>query len=943
VLRVNAPRVGTQIVQRKKLASANTPHFIAEAEAMIERKQFADARLRLEEGIAAPGQRVVEALLALAEAYWDDPDTAARDPKKSIDFLKEAIQLAPKDARPFALLGRYLLSKGLRDQALNFLDRAIQLDPSDGAIRRLRDRATLQKKKAYTMVANVADFAAMEGKRAAAHESSAAAQHRKEATRLLQIDPKKAAEELAKAERGEQNEVDRALADLLAASLVGADLSILESASAVTSRGGILRTLFAFFFVICVGVVFGAALYYFAPQASSAPKGIEALVLTDTPSALEKASRAEPEEDLPLDNAWKALAHALLYVEHGADEGHVQSAEDQLGTMVGPARRSPPALLARALLSTTNIAEADDEIASDLEAAAGDEKVREHPFTRMALAVDARRAGDGDRSLSLLASAALEDDAPPRALNQLARAYAAEGQHRMAQQLVQRLWQKHPLHTPSMVTAIAADAAERSGGGDDDDDDDGDDKDREKASKVEKDILRRVEQQPLEATDFAPVALMIAAAATARGDDATAGAMQQRAREGEVAAQWPGLLSRLSQLLLLDLGDFARAETMLSDGLRTYPGEIRLLVDRTRARVGRGLKGESIRKLRNDATRALEDGDIVLPLGRFHIEFDEPYLPLRPAFDTRYFPEDAIRTALDLPDLAPAAAERRLEVVANLKLAQLALAQDDLKDAQDRVQLARKEAPSNPEVHLTEALVRSREGDSVRARESIEQALEIAPDDPRILLAAARMQLDTGDVRAARGSLKRIADEGFLSPSSVALEARIAMKEERFDDARDQLAQGRKMAPSDPRLLATAVHVEHEVHALEAGRDIAMKLRKGSPEAARSLADRDVVVRAYLAWAAAEQGSADEAVEQLRELLEVRAGFSEAHYMLGRVLQQQGKGDEAKVSFEEAVRLAGSGPVADLARAALGAGEPVAPESTNKPKKKKRKRKGRRR
>jgi tetratricopeptide (TPR) repeat protein len=413
--------------------------------------------------------------------------------------------------------------------------------------------------------------------------------------------------------------------------------------------------------------------------------------------------------------------------------------------------------------------------------------------------------------------------------------------------------------------------------------------------------------------------------------------MLQRAQEGDVAARFPGMLSRLGQLLLLDLGDFSKAETLLSDGVRAFPGEIELRVDLTRARVGRGLNSDTIRKLRTNAKRALRDGALELPLGRFEIDFHERLVPLRPSFDTRYFPEDEIRTALDIPGLTSQAADRRLSVVTNLKLAQIALSQDDVKDAEDRVALAKKEAGTDPEVHLTEALVRSRAGEAVRARDSIEEALRIAPDDPRILIAAARLQTETGDLRAAQRSLQRIEEEGFESPTALALAARLATKEGRFDDAREIIEKARALARTDPQVLSAALHVEHDAGELDAARKVARDISQGNRENAKRLADRDYVIRAYVAWSDAGRGEADRALATLKEIVDARAGFAAGHLMLGLVLGKQNQPEESQAALEEAARLAGEGPVFDRAQSQLGGGGD-APAPKKKPKKRGRRR-----
>lgn len=931
-------RPPTQVFSRKKLASEATPPFVSDAEQRMEKGDYAGARAALEEGLRQHG-RSVEALLGLAEAYWDDPDTKARDPKRSIDFLKEAIQLAPKDARPYALLGRYLLSKGLRDQALNFLDRAIQLDPNDGASRRLRDRASLQKKKQYTVVVNAKDFAVQkaggpgEPPPPPAAPAGTVQQVKREATRFLQIDPERAASELEKAERAVENEVDAALAALLGADLVRVDMSILKDRA--RRRGvNVVRTLIAFVVVVAAGLALGAVMQRAAPARSVSVGGLPGLVALGTPSALEdaleKAERDADEDDRP----WVALAHALLLVEHGADEGHLQSAEDALAS-ADAGRRAPPALLARALLATRPLAERDEELGADLEVAEGDPKLAENPYVLMALAERARAKGDEDAVVELLSRAGLSEDAPPRATHELARAFARKGQLPTAETLLERLATRHPRYTPALATALAVDVAAlarelEKGKGDDEDtrkasvDDDGDDDESAKPSgsslssrPAVKRALAALDNPAVEAPDAAPLALVLAAIASAAKDAELHGRMLQRAQEGGVVARYPGLLSRLSQLMLLDLGDFPKVETMLSDGIRAFPGEIGLLVDRTRARVGRGLSGDRIRRLRTNAERRVEPDGLILPLGRFQVDFAERYLPLRPLLDAQIFPEDAIEGALDIEGITAQAAERRLEVVANLRLAQIALAQGDVDTATERVALARRTAGSDPEVHLTDALVQAKSGNAARAREAIEEAMRLAPDDPRVLVAAARLQVEAGDLTAARRSLARVSDEGYRSPTAVALEARIATKEQRYADARAMLEKARKMAPRDVSVLLAALQVEHAVGDFDAGLKVARELRPALGDAAERYDDLDPVTGAFLAWADAAAGDAKDAMKDLGNILDVRSGFAEGHYILGRVRESQGDKAGARSSYEEAARLGGSGPVTQAANVAL--------------------------
>jgi tetratricopeptide (TPR) repeat protein len=366
---------GTQVVPRKKLAGSGAPPYVAEAEALLEKREFAAALAVLEQG-AKDGPKPIEALLAFAEAHWE-----LVHPKESIDFLKEAIQKAPKDARPFAQLGRYLLYKGLRDQAMNFLDRAIALDPNDPETKKLRERAALNKKKAYTVVANAADFTAALGEK---KPQGATRMHKKEATRFLSVDPAKAAEELAKAESGAAEEMDRALAALLGADLLGVDAKLLKPEAATSSAGGTVRTVIAFVVVALSGLLVGGLAFHFGPKGGVDPDDVPALVARDTLTSLRRAVDLTAGAEDASQNGVAALAHALLLVEHGGDLGMLERAEQLLGADAAQ-KKSPAGLYARALIKRHPRAETDADLDDDLAKASapGD------PWTLLAFAARA--------------------------------------------------------------------------------------------------------------------------------------------------------------------------------------------------------------------------------------------------------------------------------------------------------------------------------------------------------------------------------------------------------------------------------------------------------------------------------------------------------------------------------------------------------------------------
>jgi tetratricopeptide (TPR) repeat protein len=914
----------TMLISMKMLEAGRNPPFVMEAISMLESGEFAGARSKLEEGMKG-GERPVEGLLALASAYWDDPDQRSRDPKKSIEYLKEAIDLAPKDARPYALLGRYLLSKGLRDQALNFLDRAIQLDPENADARKLRDRASLQKKKQYTVVVQAKDFNKEQTPKRKGGGVGQAEGFKKQATRLLKLeDIGGAAAELEKAQHGVGAQVDNALSALLSADLLQADRALLEGAGARGRGVAIVRTLIAFTLIAAVGLVVGAAVSRLMPEPKGTPEEqLLARLASDRASTLQDVLNRGLEVEGPQVQGALALANILLLLEHGGDEGHLQNAEDSLSQADSAGRNTPAALLARALLADIPLANPDPELKSALERAAADEKTRDDPWVLMAVAARAKPSA----RLALLTRAAFVDDAPVRALHQLARTHAARGERQLALDLLERIWDREPQHGASLATAIAVASMTPKG--------------REEATTMEKKALEVLGTE-IDPADAAPPALMISAVATARGDDGIAGQMRERAEEKDVLLNYPGLLSVWARLGMLEVGDFPDIRSRLEKGIERWPSEIPLRVDLTRAKVLSSLPDDRVRRLRTNSDNKIEDGRLILPLGALSLDFEQGFLPLRPTFDTRFFPEEAINDALAIKGLTPAAAERRLGVVANLKLAEVALAGGDIDTASKFVAVALDEAPSDPEVHLTQALIHARQGKGSKARDAIDEAQRIAPDDPRILLAAARMQLAAGDARAARKALNRLDDEGFRSPTAFVVASELALRKGDFDDAEKALDEARKFGPEDVQVLAMSVRFAAAKGDIDSGIASARRLKKATPDLGRII-ELMPEIEVFLVRLGA-QDDPEKTMEKLTDLARAKPTAAVANLVIGDMEASRDNADAAREALEAAKEAAKKGPLFDAAEARLStlSGDETV-EEPKQPKRRKRRRGKRRR
>ena len=108
--------------------------------------------------------------------------------------------------------------------------------------------------------------------------------------------------------------------------------------------------------------------------------------------------------------------------------------------------------------------------------------------------------------------------------------------------------------------------------------------------------------------------------------------------------------------------------------------------------------------------------------------------------------------ALALPGLE---AEQRGEAL--LDRARAAEAQDDLKTAREKLNLARETVSDDPFYWYFSSALAVREGDLTTAQSAIDKALTMAPSDPTILFEAGHVADAAGDQDKARGYWMRAA------------------------------------------------------------------------------------------------------------------------------------------------------------------------------------------
>ena len=881
----------TQIISKEVLEAVTTPEFVRDAVEAVRAGNFAQARMKLESGMQT--HRSVVGLLALAEAYWDDPDPSSRDPKKSIDSLKDAIQLAPKDARPYALLGRYLLSKGLREQALNFLDRAIELDPADASSRRLRNRATLQAKKQYNVV--IQGATPTEGAQSANTQAP-----REEVTRLLQIDPSKAAEKLTE-EAEEANELEAiqaALGSLFGGSLLEANIGILQEKSVKRRRFGIVHFFIGLVGVATLGLAFGGALSWFAPE--EAPSELQKQTRwleEDSPKSLVQVTDNREEEPTPRRKMQIALAHVLLYVAHGGDKGHLDVARDALSEADAETKQIPEALYARALLLGAARSYEDPALDADLDALHALTPPPTSAYVYLAKAERLRHVDAFSQSAKVLEQALALPDAPRRVQLELAKTLAHLGETQQAQKLLQRLLRQHPAYSAALPYSTVLSLSEWASAPEDD---------------AKKEAFQNAFQKAHTLLDLQndasvqkiTLALALAPIAAGTGEDEKYNALLVEAQKDDVLLGYPGLLKSFVELMLLQGNDFSRVESLISNALDTFPEEVPLVFNQARAQVAISLNEKTMRRIRTQRQAKLAKGKIEFPLGNMVFDFNLAPYPFGSRFDAQYFPERSILSSSNEGELSAQAIQRRLGVAVQLRLASAALEAGNLSKMAERIAEAEKEAPTDPQVHLLKAKLYQQRKATAKARASLDEAVQYGSGDPGILIEAASLQMDMGRADDAQQTLASLADESISSPTATLQEARLALLADEAKDALKFVSQALESTPESLLIGMEAIQMFVDAKRPDEAIEVARVVHKSLNEANAPTSPKRATALAFLLWAKSEdESSTSEAEKMFQALLDRAPDEPWVQFVNAKRWEARGDSSEAKNAFAKAMEL----------------------------------------
>ncbi|TQF76342.1 tetratricopeptide repeat protein, partial [Elioraea sp. Yellowstone] len=396
---------------------------------------------------------------------------------------------------------------------------------------------------------------------------------------------------------------------------------------------------------------------------------------------------------------------------------------------------------------------------------------------------------------------------------------------------------------------------------------------------------------------------VLASAALARGDLATAQAELDRlgpaARGGELA----GVLTGTIRLVRFDLagaraafettlrdhpnsirarlglarvaamqGEAERAEQLFAEVLEREPGNPEALARLSAAALSGGARAASSRAVLEAANRAHPaDPALAATLGTVLLRLGEP------------------ARAAEVLD-APAFRDRRRETRHLLLLAEAREAAGQTKEAEEAARMAMAQDPNNPFARRIVAGLLLKAKDQRAAELVLEQGLRTQPADPVLQQSLVQVVREGRGLDAALDLANRLAAQEAMRPASLALRGDLLMGAERFEEAAAAYAAAYAQAPS------------RELAQRRAG---ALQRQNKQAEAAAALA----------AWLEREPG--DAAIQAQLAQLEIVAGrTAEAERRLVQVVAAR---PEDAISLNNLAWLmqARSDPASEAGKAAL--------------------------
>jgi len=845
---------------------ADVPAWVKDAQEHLRNKRYPEAQKTAEAGLQQ-NPRTLDGLLYLAEAHWEQVH-----PKEAVDHLKQAIQVAPKDSRPYALLGRYLLLKGLREQAVKFLEQAVTLNPEDAQSRKQLDRTRNLIKRGYKKVE-------------AAPGVMAGTEAKKEATRMTRLSGAHSIvpEDGAAALPLGSVDIEQALGALLSAALLELDVASVKAGKISSGRG--LR-FFGGLVVLVAALVAGIPGGFLVrkqmqfARAGTPLQQATALVSEDSVAGyiqatelLEKLNEDDP--DTKAAQPLLALAHAVRAAELGGGSFHRERAATALEATPDALKASGAALMARHLLAAAN-GKPDTALDQELTQALGGA-----PDDAWLHLVKGRRlesSGDDGAALTTYRTAYRLAPTLPLAVHHLARAHARLGDKAEALRLVDRLLELAPNHGGAMVLGLLLSM--------------GDDAGRAAAEARIQTLLGSNGVHPDNAA-FAATALALILQSEAKGEQA-APLWVRAAGMGEdrTAGYWALGRARLA------MADLEGARTLIGRAVEKDESDLRFHKDLARAEVTAARGPEWLAHMKATFKEDTLFPTLRFPLGTVHVHVGS-VVPLETVLDSSVMPDAEIAAALDVPELGTLAAIRKVNAVKVSLVADAMVARGLGKDAIDAVKEALTDNKRDVELLLALARTQASLQQWEDAQKTVQAILTEQEAEPRALLQQAILQVATGEGAEALRTLTQLERAGVVSPRIPVLRARAMLQKKQLVPADKELARAREQFPGDPDVMIMSAELMLQKKDWEGANAALVAVLKVDPQRAETSIRAQPLLLPAMGRALAEAGHAEQAVGLLQKLVVAQPDDGDALFALGMAQAAAGQQEPARLSLQK--------------------------------------------
>ena len=232
-----------------------------------------------------------------------------------------------------------------------------------------------------------------------------------------------------------------------------------------------------------------------------------------------------------------------------------------------------------------------------------------------------------------------------------------------------------------------------------------------------------------------------------------------------------------------------------------------------------------------------------------------------------------------------------------LSLSSVYVRQDKMDDAEKVLVEGATRIPDNTSILMKIASLYRQSGEPAKAKPYIEKLLEVGGGDPRFEIFSAEYYSNIGDTKKADELMAAVVKKFPEKEEYRVLYARFLSAEKKFAIAENVLLEGLKINTASLSVRSALSGLYISQGRLE---DASKVLLNGIAIDAES-AD-NVMYRKQLATLYLDMNQADDAMEQLNEVIERNPKDSEAHYLRGQIYLLEGKGQKAVAEFRQVVR-----------------------------------------